>query len=35
MYVVAMRDGGDSGGNAIVMTGGYSVGIAVRESLPR
>jgi hypothetical protein len=30
-----MRDGGDSGGNAIVMTVGYSVAIAIGESLPR
>jgi hypothetical protein len=30
-----VRDGGDPGGNAIVMTGGYSVGIAIGESSPR
>jgi hypothetical protein len=30
-----MRDGGDAGGNAIVMTVGYSVAIAIGESSPR
>jgi hypothetical protein len=30
-----MRDGGDPGGNAIVMTGEYCVAIAIGESSPR